>query len=278
MDRNEDPSINDINEILEGEISFDLKSIENSPDCTKIIDHKGEIKYINQAGLTALGLAGVELGSRLWLDLLPPDVREPGEQALSEARSGQSSHFAGKSIDKDGAVRHWDNHLIPLTGVSRGKWILCISRDVTDSLRMEGILTGIIKQLREVSSLGLSTDVKASEEVDPDTKFDVNSAGALSSMALHASDAELSAALAHRFRKQPASSSQAGKAAADVALTSKERECLFWVGMGKTSFETGVIIGRSARTIEFHLANAVKKLGASNKVHAAMIAFTQDYL
>lgn len=55
-------------------------------------------------------------------------------------------------------------------------------------------------------------------------------------------------------------------------LTSKELECLLWVVLGKTAWETASIIGRSPRTVEFHLANAVKKLGAANKTQAAMLA------
>ena len=55
-------------------------------------------------------------------------------------------------------------------------------------------------------------------------------------------------------------------------LTDKERECLKWVSAGKTAGETAAIIGRSARTVEFHLRNATRKLNATNKVHAATIA------
>jgi DNA-binding CsgD family transcriptional regulator len=56
------------------------------------------------------------------------------------------------------------------------------------------------------------------------------------------------------------------------ALTAKELECLRWVSLGKTAWETAAIIGRSHRTVEFHLNNAVRKLDASNRVHAATIA------
>jgi DNA-binding CsgD family transcriptional regulator len=61
-------------------------------------------------------------------------------------------------------------------------------------------------------------------------------------------------------------------------LSFRERECLFWAGLGKTAWETSVIIGRSRRTVEFHLANAVKKLGAANKYHAAIIALNKGML
>lgn len=59
---------------------------------------------------------------------------------------------------------------------------------------------------------------------------------------------------------------------ASPALSARELECLRWVGMGKTAWETAVITGLSRRTIEFHLRNAIRKLSAINKVHASVIA------
>jgi len=55
-------------------------------------------------------------------------------------------------------------------------------------------------------------------------------------------------------------------------LSGRERECLAWASLGKTAWETAQILGLSRRTVEFHLENAVRKLGAGNKVHAAFIA------
>lgn len=69
-----------------------------------------------------------------------------------------------------------------------------------------------------------------------------------------------------------------GDAAADDRLSEKERECLLWVSAGKTAWETAVILGRSRRTVEFHLKNAVRKLNASNKIHAATIAIRKGLL
>lgn len=55
-------------------------------------------------------------------------------------------------------------------------------------------------------------------------------------------------------------------------LTDRECECLLWVSMGKTAFETAVILRISQRTVEFHLRNATSRLNAANKIHAAAIA------
>jgi len=64
----------------------------------------------------------------------------------------------------------------------------------------------------------------------------------------------------------------------DVRLSERERECLLWVSVGKTAWETAAILGRSQRTVEFHLTNAIRKLNAANKVHAAAIAIRNGIL
>lgn len=51
-------------------------------------------------------------------------------------------------------------------------------------------------------------------------------------------------------------------------LTPRELECLKWVADGKTAWETSKILKCSERTINFHVANIVTKLGVSNRRHA----------
>lgn len=51
----------------------------------------------------------------------------------------------------------------------------------------------------------------------------------------------------------------------DVSLSAREREVLLWAAQGKTAWETSVILGVSARTVEFHLASCRRKLGVSAK-------------
>ena len=52
-------------------------------------------------------------------------------------------------------------------------------------------------------------------------------------------------------------------------LTLREREVLAWTADGKTAYEIGMIFGIAERTVKFHLQNAVVKLDAMNKTHAA---------
>lgn len=53
-------------------------------------------------------------------------------------------------------------------------------------------------------------------------------------------------------------------------LTQRELTCLQWVAIGKTSWETGRILGLAERTINFHIQNACRKLG----VHGRQAAIT----
>jgi DNA-binding CsgD family transcriptional regulator len=60
-----------------------------------------------------------------------------------------------------------------------------------------------------------------------------------------------------------------------VRLTEREIECLQWVLEGKTNWEIGVVTGVTARTVQFHLANAARKLGVFNRVQAAVGALVR---
>ncbi|MCA3694203.1 LuxR family transcriptional regulator [Aquidulcibacter sp.] len=61
-------------------------------------------------------------------------------------------------------------------------------------------------------------------------------------------------------------------------LTSREIECLHWVLEGKTNWEIGVLTGVTARTVQFHLGNASRKLGVVNRVQAAVRALLRGDL
>lgn len=59
-----------------------------------------------------------------------------------------------------------------------------------------------------------------------------------------------------------------GQKFSDSDLTSRESECLKWTAVGKTSWEISKILGVSESTVIFHLKNAIKKMGVSNRPQA----------
>jgi DNA-binding CsgD family transcriptional regulator len=60
--------------------------------------------------------------------------------------------------------------------------------------------------------------------------------------------------------------------AAASLLTPREREVLGWVAQGKSAWEIGQILNIAKRTVDEHVANAIKKLNAVNRVQAIAIA------
>ena len=66
--------------------------------------------------------------------------------------------------------------------------------------------------------------------------------------------------------------------AARPHLTAREVEVLRWTADGKTSFEIASILGLSTNTINFHLRNAMAKMGAVNKASAVAKALIYGLL
>lgn len=54
-------------------------------------------------------------------------------------------------------------------------------------------------------------------------------------------------------------------------LTPQEILCLRWCKEGKTNWEIGEILVISEKTVEFHLGNVMKKLGAGNRITAVVL-------
>ena len=53
-------------------------------------------------------------------------------------------------------------------------------------------------------------------------------------------------------------------------LTQRESEVLSWLREGKTTPEIAIILGCAVRTVEKHLANLYRKLGARNRASAIL--------
>jgi LuxR family transcriptional regulator, quorum-sensing system regulator BjaR1 len=58
----------------------------------------------------------------------------------------------------------------------------------------------------------------------------------------------------------------------DKQLSMREIECLKWTAAGKTAYEISIITGISDRTVEHYIASSMRKLNATNRVHAVAAA------
>ncbi|RXH38244.1 helix-turn-helix transcriptional regulator [Bradyrhizobium zhanjiangense] len=63
-----------------------------------------------------------------------------------------------------------------------------------------------------------------------------------------------------------------------VALSQREISCMRWVAEGKSSWEVGMILGISLNTVNFHIKNAMRKLGATSRIQAIAMAIRLDGL
>jgi DNA-binding CsgD family transcriptional regulator len=59
-------------------------------------------------------------------------------------------------------------------------------------------------------------------------------------------------------------------------LTPRELETMKWVRMGKSSWEIAVILDISERTVNFHIANCLKKLDVINRAQEASATANLD--
>ncbi len=59
---------------------------------------------------------------------------------------------------------------------------------------------------------------------------------------------------------------------AHMSMTARESEVLAWVAAGKSDWAIGRILNISGKTVNFHVENAKRKLGAGTRVQAVIAA------
>ncbi|TBW33978.1 hypothetical protein EYW49_19180 [Siculibacillus lacustris] len=63
-----------------------------------------------------------------------------------------------------------------------------------------------------------------------------------------------------------------------VTLSGRERQVLGWLKAGKSSWDISVVLGISERTVNFHVYNVLRKLGAINRPQAVAIALRRGLI
>ena len=63
-----------------------------------------------------------------------------------------------------------------------------------------------------------------------------------------------------------------------ATLSAREQEVLIWISEGKSTWEISMILGISERTVKFHTAAILNKLGAANRAHAVAIALSSGLI
>lgn len=71
---------------------------------------------------------------------------------------------------------------------------------------------------------------------------------------------------------------KAERAADGIALPPRGLECLLWVSRGLSSKEIALRLGLSPKTVDFHLAEAMRKLNVTTRSHAVARAIAEGLL
>lgn len=117
-----------------------------SPDWVEILGSGGEIEFINDAGLT---LMGVQLGSvkgRQWHDLWPEESRSLVWDATGKVRSGESARFEAFCPVVHDQPKWWDVTVAPILDANgQVERIIAVSRDITERHQYEAQLLSLIE-------------------------------------------------------------------------------------------------------------------------------------
>ncbi|EFL50269.1 transcriptional regulator, LuxR family [Solidesulfovibrio fructosivorans JJ]] len=63
-----------------------------------------------------------------------------------------------------------------------------------------------------------------------------------------------------------------------IALSRREREVLDWLKEGKSSWDIAMVLGIRERTVRFHVANLMRKLGAVNRAQTVALALRRGLI
>jgi diguanylate cyclase (GGDEF)-like protein/PAS domain S-box-containing protein len=108
--------------------------VDSSPDCIKILDLDGTLRFASQRGLQTMEGGDVtNVLGRPWQDLWPEDVRPTVERALALARAGEGTRFDAGCVTLRGNPMWLDVVVTPLKNeAGEVTELLSITRDVTE--------------------------------------------------------------------------------------------------------------------------------------------------
>jgi LuxR family quorum-sensing system transcriptional regulator CciR len=87
------------------------------------------------------------------------------------------------------------------------------------------------------------------------------------------------AVLAHQFHLAFGELSSEAKSNDElIMLSSRERDCLHWTALGKSSWDIGEILSISENTVNFHIKNSMRKLSTSSRTVAVIAAIQRGLI
>ena len=117
--------------------------LDASPDCVKLIEPDGAIRYLNRSGYSLMEFdAEAPISGKLWQDMWPSEMRGAVQSALETARTGGPARFDGLCPTAKGTQKWWDVIVTSIRSTDGEiDCFLCVSRDITTLKAAEESLT-----------------------------------------------------------------------------------------------------------------------------------------
>jgi PAS domain S-box-containing protein len=122
---------------IETEIAMRL--FASSPDCVKLIDLDGKLRFMNANGVSLLELDDyAKIDGQCWQQLWPAERQNDIEVAVASAKSGRVGRFSGYCPSFKGTPKWWDVAISPIYSTSGElTCLLSVSRDISEQQRIE---------------------------------------------------------------------------------------------------------------------------------------------
>lgn len=117
-----------------------------SPDCVKILTPRGDIEFMNDAGMCLMHIGELaEVRGKPWTQLWPHDSRPVVRDAVERSLAGEAARFEAYCPTATDEPRWWDVTIAPILS-SDGKVdkLIAVSRDVTERHQHEAQLLSLI--------------------------------------------------------------------------------------------------------------------------------------
>lgn len=130
-----------------------LRLLASSPDCVKLVDKRGKLRFVNANGLELLGIDHFHtLENKPWHELWPEQSQQIVCAAVREAVTGRVARFVGMCPTASGEPKWWDVAVSPVhNSVGALVWVLVVSRDITLRKRTDIALASSEQRFRALA-------------------------------------------------------------------------------------------------------------------------------
>ncbi|MES2689617.1 MAG: ATP-binding protein [Bacteroidota bacterium] len=126
-------------QVFEGSEAFSRTVLESSPDCLKILDAHGRLKYMNFNGLCQMEISDFgALKNQYWWNLWGAENEDLVKRSVDKALRGEVAQFSAYCETAKGTPKWWNVTVSPISSADKGIYqLLSVSRDITGQKETE---------------------------------------------------------------------------------------------------------------------------------------------